>query len=100
MAGDPFVGFDAIRRLTRHNDQLLPYALKKDGYPDPGARNGALGLVTAEFLSIEALLLPIISEAVTPFLFYVISGQELAVKILSKEIKVTIIRATWNPLME
>jgi hypothetical protein len=47
--GDPLISLDAVGRFTRHDDQLLPYTLKKDRYPDPGDGNGALDLVTGEF---------------------------------------------------
>ena len=47
-AGDPLIRLDTVRRLALHNDQLLPYTLDKDRYPDSGRWNYALGLIIAE----------------------------------------------------
>ena len=55
--GYALIRLDTVSRLALHNDQLLTYTLEEDGYPDPGNGNGTLGLVTAEFLSVQALQL-------------------------------------------
>jgi hypothetical protein len=44
---------DTVRRLALHNDQLLSYTLEKDGYPNPGRGNYALGLIIAEFFGTQ-----------------------------------------------
>jgi hypothetical protein len=66
LTGYPLVSLDAIGRLTLHNNQLLPYTLKEDGYSDLSDRNGALGLVTAEFFNKKALLM---YNSAAPFVF-------------------------------